>query len=178
MSRQATLFALKGVVVIERIKEQNDKLRNPNVNNGEKIKILKELAQKKPATEIIIETGIGKTVRGLSKETEQQLGREAAKVYKLWKKEIQRRENLRRIDVAYDKDTRDSRKSHKRLLRQSGVKGQEFIEALEELIFVKCGKLVNRRYRRMINNAACELRRNKTLDDPAQLVKIVVAKYE
>ena len=96
----------------------------------------------------------------------------------MWKDEVKRRENLKPLQVDYDQDTKQARKSFKCILRQSN-KSQEFINQLEEEIFKENNKLINKRYRIMVNNCICELRReeNQRICDPKELINKVIEKY-
>ena len=68
--KQASLFSLRGVVVVEELQRQKKQLQDNNLSLDKKEEILLQLAAKKPSTKLIIETGIGRTVRRLSKESE------------------------------------------------------------------------------------------------------------
>ena len=63
--KQRRLKNLRGVVVLEDIEAFVKKLKDSEVENQEKVKILKKLLDKQPSTEIIVESGIGKVVKKL-----------------------------------------------------------------------------------------------------------------
>jgi len=63
------LFELKGVVVLEKLYEYKDALLDPKLDSDEKIKILNELIEKQPSTEIIQSSKIGKVIRKLAENT-------------------------------------------------------------------------------------------------------------
>ena len=63
------LFELKGVVVLEKLHEYRESLKDPDVSPEEKIKILNELIEKQPSTQIISSSKIGKVIRRLRQDT-------------------------------------------------------------------------------------------------------------
>jgi hypothetical protein len=63
------LFELKGVVVLEKLYEYKDALLNPELDPEEKMKILNELLEKQPSTQIIQSSKIGKVIRKLAENT-------------------------------------------------------------------------------------------------------------
>ena len=63
--RQRRLSDLQGVVVLKDLEKSVKKLKDPNVEDEEKLKILKTLRRKQPSTEIIKSTGVGKVLRKL-----------------------------------------------------------------------------------------------------------------
>ena len=63
--KQRRLNDLRGVVVLEDIEDFVIKLKSSDVDNQEKVKILKKLLKKQPSTEIIVKSGIGKVVKSL-----------------------------------------------------------------------------------------------------------------
>ena len=66
-NRQSTLHSLPGVVVLEEIQEANEILQSEHVGEEKKIHLLTSLRGKRPAKEILLRVGIGRTVRELSK---------------------------------------------------------------------------------------------------------------
>ena len=74
--RQRTLNSLRGVVVLEDIEAFVTKLESSEVDNDEKLKILKKLLKKQPSTQIITDSGIGKVVKKLMlKEQDPEIAR-------------------------------------------------------------------------------------------------------
>merc|ERR1711936_1378867 len=63
--RQRRLSDLQGVVVLEDLEKSVKKLKDPKVEDEEKLKILKALRNKQPSTEIIKSTGVGKILKKL-----------------------------------------------------------------------------------------------------------------
>ena len=146
--KQASLFSLRGVVVVEELQRQKKQLQDKNLSLDKKEEILLQLAAKKPSTKLIIETGIGRTVRRLSKESEA-----AKKVYDLWRGEVEKRESLKErgpIDVTCDADTNAWRSRAKRLIRDAGVTDPQVLTELEKHLFDATGHLINTAYRRTV----------------------------
>ena len=146
--KQASLFSLRGVVVVEELQRQKKQLQDKNLSLHKKEEILLQLAAKKPSTKLIIETGIGRTVRRLSKESEA-----AKKVYNLWRSEVEKRESLKErgpIDVTCDADTNAWRSRAKRLIRDAGVTDPQVLTELEKHLFDATGHLINTAYRRTV----------------------------
>ena len=90
--RQKTLFQLKGVVVIEELERAVSYLNDPAVTDRDKTLQLVQLGQKRPATELIIKTGIGKVVRKLTKHDDEAIAKAANDVYAFWRADIERKE--------------------------------------------------------------------------------------
>ena len=63
------MFELKGVVVLEKLYEYKDALLDPELDPEEKMKILNELIEKQPSTQIIQSSNIGKVIRKLAENT-------------------------------------------------------------------------------------------------------------
>ena len=146
--KQASLFSLRGVVVIEELQRQKKQLKDKNLSLDRKEEILRQLAAKKPSTKLIIETGIGRTVRKLSKESEA-----ARKVYDLWRSEVEKRESLKErgpIDVSCDADTNAWRSRAKRMIGDAGVTGADVQSDLEKNLFDATRHLINSTYRRTV----------------------------
>ena len=146
--KQASLFSLRGVVVIEELQRQKKQLKDKNLSLDRKEEILRQLAAKKPSTKLIIETGIGRTARKLSKESEA-----ARKVYDLWRSEVEKRESLKErgpIDVSCDADTNAWRSRAKRMIGDAGVTGADVQSDLEKNLFDATRHLINSTYRRTV----------------------------
>ncbi len=146
--RQASLFSLSGVVVVEELRRQRDKLADQVVDQDEKKAILSKLKAKRPATKLIIETGIGRTVKKLSKSLP-----EAREVYDIWRREVERREELKErgsVDVLCDADTTAWRERAKRLIASAGVGDPVAVSSIEKLLFDRTNHLLNVKYRRAV----------------------------
>ena len=102
---QSSLFSLKGVVVVEDLVKAKNLLRDEDVDPKRKVRVLRQLGEKKPSTELLETTGIGRTVRRLSKEGEGEVKKVATKVYITWKQAVEKRVELShtKIEVACDK---------------------------------------------------------------------------
>ena len=146
--KQASLFSLRGVVVIEELHRQNKQLKDKTLSLQRKEEILLQLAAKKPSTKLIIETGIGRTVRRLSKESDA-----ATKVYDLWRNEVEKRESLKErgpIDITCDAETNAWRRKARRLICDTGVTDANVLADLEKNIFDATGHLINITYRKTV----------------------------
>ena len=102
---QSSLFSLKGVVVVEDLVKAKNLLRDEDVDPERKVKVLRQLGEKQPSTELLETTGIGRTVRRLSKEAEGEVKKVATEVYITWKQAVEKRVELshNKIEVACDK---------------------------------------------------------------------------
>jgi hypothetical protein len=157
--KQTNLFALSGVVVVEEIRRQNDRLNCADVDAEEKVRILRELAEKKPATEILVDSGIGRTVRRLAKSSAADVAREAGRVYAAWKAEVERREGLRArgpLEVRCDLDTR-RRRDRARSAIADVVGAADLATRLEKALFDRCkhvtgGRAYDRGLRRIVRD--------------------------
>ena len=56
-------------MVLEKLHEYRESLKDPDVSPEEKIKILNELIEKQPSTQIISSSKIGKVIRRLRQDT-------------------------------------------------------------------------------------------------------------
>jgi len=177
-SRQSTLQSLAGVVVIEDIEEAKQKLESPNETVGKKIEILKKLKNKKPAKEVLLQTGIGKTVRKLGKapcgedQSEKLLQTLSYEVYRLWRKELERKVELTRnkIEVKSDKETETRRSSAESLILsalQRGKTSQESLgvisQELEREVLGRSNNLVGTNYKRTVRRLVFGLRGDQGL---------------
>ena len=61
---QSSLFSLKGVVVVEDLVKAKNLLRDEDVDPERKVKVLRQLGEKQPSTELLETTGIGRTDSG------------------------------------------------------------------------------------------------------------------
>ena len=159
--KQASLFSLKGVVVIEELRKQKKLLEDKNLSHSEREDILSSLANKKPSTKLIIETGIGRTVRRLSKESET-----AKKVYNLWRSEIERRESLKErgpIDVQCDAGTNAWRDKARHMIGDAGVTDANVLQELEKKLFDATGHIINTTYRRAVRRMVFACKHNPGL---------------
>ena len=102
---QSSLHSLKGVVVVEDLVRAKKLLKEEDVEEERKVRVLRELGEKRPSTELLESTGIGRTVRKLSEEGEGEVKREATKVYRSWRDTVEKRVELShtKIEVRCDK---------------------------------------------------------------------------
>ena len=158
--KQTRLANLSGVVILEDLRRQHQQLKNPEVTQAEKVRVLKSLASKKPSTDILIETGIGKTVRKLSKQSsDPEVAQEAEKVYQLWLQEVEKRETLIErgpLEVLCDLKTQNWREKCREFLRASLLKESSSVDSslvselagtIEKELFDQCQPLKNSKAR-------------------------------
>ncbi|XP_076307562.1 transcription elongation factor A N-terminal and central domain-containing protein 2-like [Tachypleus tridentatus] len=81
-TKQATLESLKGVVIIEDIIRHKIILELRDQTTNDLLKSLMELDKKQPSKEILISTGIGRTVHKLCKHKEIEVASLAQKIYR------------------------------------------------------------------------------------------------
>lgn len=183
-SKQSTLQSLAGVVVIEDIEEAKQILESSSESVDKKIEILRKLKNKKPAKEVLLQTGIGKTVRKLGKapcgeeQSEKLLQTLSYEVYRLWRKELERKVELTRnkIEVKSDKETETRRSSAESLILSALQKvetNQENLglisQEVEREVLVRCNNLVGTNYKRTVRRLVFGLRGDQGLT--RQLVK-------
>lgn len=159
--RQSTLHSLPGVVVLEEIEEANEILQSEHVNEGKKIDILTSLRRKRPAKEILIRVGIGRTVRKLSKlESASSLLRElSGQVYKVWREHIEEtvERGIKTVQVQSDTETYRLRTAASKFVSHSlysetqklTPKQKYLVESIEKEVFARSNKLVNKTYRQL-----------------------------
>jgi len=168
---QSTLQSLAGVVVIEDFVQAKISLEDKSVTSEKKIEILKQLLNKNPSKEVLIQVGIGRTVRKLRKELpdegesdEKQIkvAKLSEKVYRKWRHELERKVELKHnpIRVKCDQETERLRSAAVKFIlatfEDSGSEPtsnkeeiQSLSESLEVELFNCSNKLVNTKYRRL-----------------------------
>ena len=112
--RQRRLSDLQGVVVLKDLEKSVKKLKDPNVEDEEKLKILKTLRRKQPSTEIIKSTGVGKVLRKLLRNSasSSEVVDAAQDLEHYWKNLVERRVELsfgNKPEVATDLETQTIR---------------------------------------------------------------------
>ena len=156
--RQRTLFNLKGVVVLEDLESAVEKLNNLEIEKEEKLKILKKLSAKQPSTQIIISTGIGKTIKKLTKSSDSELANAAQLVKSNWKSLVERRVELslgNKTEVATDLETQTIREKARALFFKSYREVKlETLQNLEKKFFSHFKPCIGVRYRRAIRKVA------------------------
>lgn len=172
-AKQSTLESLAGVVVLEDLRSKKELLENKDTSKESKIKALKELSSKKPCKEVLVQVGIGKTVKNLSKEaSDPDVKRLAGEVYLAWRRELERRVEAEqnRIQVLSDLETERLRAASKKFLFSAlsakNIKNAEKLaSAAEEEIFSKSKKLVGKNYRRLSRRVVFHLRGANNLSE-------------
>jgi len=164
---QSTLQSLAGVVVIEDFIKAKNSLEDKSETCEKKIEILKQLLNKNPSKEVLIQVGIGKTVRKLRKEVEAgsddkliTVAKLSEKVYRKWRNELERKVELKHnpVRVKCDQETERLRSAAVKFIlaalqdseKQSvNEEKQSLSERLELELFNQSNKLVNSFYRRL-----------------------------
>ncbi|XP_013785380.1 transcription elongation factor A N-terminal and central domain-containing protein 2-like isoform X2 [Limulus polyphemus] len=158
-TKQATLESLKGVVVIEEIIRHKTILELRDQTTTELIKSLMELSKKQPSKEILISTGIGRTVHKLCKHKEMEVVNLAQKIYQEWKKHVLSKHNQPLLEVRCDLKTQEFRQTARKwLVKALGEQEDgQLAEALEREIFHISGRLVKGMYRRHVRKVVFTL---------------------
>ncbi|XP_037798031.1 transcription elongation factor A N-terminal and central domain-containing protein 2-like [Penaeus monodon] len=136
--KQSTIESLKGVVIIEDLERAKIVLERSDTKEELKIDTLKHLRKKKPAKEVLVKTGLGKTVYKLSKSKDEAIAAEAKKVYRLWKDHLLSKVGKPVIEVKCDLKTQNFRNSARQMIldglkREDGAEeGQSSDEAKEQ----------------------------------------------
>ena len=108
--RQSTLQSLAGVVVIEEFEEYKIILESDQTPQEKKLTVLNKLFDKNPSKEVLIKTGIGKTVRNLRKIGDpadrkiKEIQKLSDKVYKKWRSELERKVELKHNPITVKSD--------------------------------------------------------------------------
>lgn len=189
---QQKISDLKGVVSIDKFEDVVRQLKDQSVSGKTKITLLRSLRDKKPSTQVIQSTGIGKVVRQLSQGAGDEVQREAQKVYKDWKRlvesRVQKKIAAKHIEVACDEDTTKARQTTVSLLRQALAKANQnrggsssslsdkdkvATTQIEKCLFRLCGNLLNKRYRRAGRKIVFDLTYQKEQLDLCDIDKLV-----
>lgn len=160
--KQARLHQLQGVVVMEDFHEANIQLTSPEVPPTKKIEILRKLQGKKPGKDILKSTGLGRTVHKLCKSPDPEVARLASEVYHHWKSHILHILHRKPIEVKSDLETEKARHSAQKFLNM-GLNNTILAEQLENCVFKKCKKLINKTYNRVIRKIHFTLKNNEEL---------------
>ena len=161
--RQRRLSDLQGVVVIEDLEKSVKILKDPNVEDEEKLKVLKALRKKQPSTEILISTGVGKILKKLiRKENSTTEVVEAAQVLKnYWKKLVERRVELSlgdKPEVATDLETQTIREKARALFFKTYREENEIkidtLQTLERKFYRHFKPCIGVSYRKAIRRVA------------------------
>jgi len=152
---QRRLKNLRGVVVLEEIKAFVTQLKSSEVGKWEKVKILKKLLGKQPSTEIIVNTGIGKVVKKLTKSSQDPEIAKAARHVKIrWQNLIERRIDLKtgeKPEVISDLQTRTTREKALTLFSEKYPNlSKKTLEKLEKALFNRFRPVIGDKYRRSV----------------------------
>ena len=166
--RQRRLSDLQGVVVLEDLEKSVKKLKDPKVEDEEKLRILKALRKKQPSTEIIKSTGVGKILNKLIQNSSSSTNTisaevvEAAQVLKNhWKRLIERRVELSlgdKPEVATDLETQTIREKARALFfktyREESEIKIETLQSLERKFYRHFKPCIGVSYRKAIRRVA------------------------
>ncbi|KAK7079463.1 Transcription elongation factor A N-terminal and central domain-containing protein 2 [Halocaridina rubra] len=114
--KQATIESLSGVVIIEDLERAKIILGRSDTSVELKVDTLQSLRQKNPAKEVLLKTGIGKTVHKLCKHENEQIAKEATGVYKKWKESVLSKVSRPLMEVECDQKTKDFRNLARQML--------------------------------------------------------------
>lgn len=183
IGKQRTLESLSGVVVIEDIKKYKVLLENCGTSADKKIDILKKLNQKSPATQILIDTAIGKTVNRLRKSQNSEVAESAEILYNNWKQILERRVELSstKIEVKFDRETERVRSASRKFIETSLNNNQvrnckQIAEEFEKQVYLTSNKRVGKVYRKLSRKLVFELKNQKYSDIcfDSQVIKTII----
>ena len=186
--RQRRLSDLQGVVVLKDLEKSVKKLKDPNVEDEEKLKILKTLRKKQPSTEIIKSTGVGKVLRKLLRNStsSSEVVDAAQDLEHYWKNLVERRVELsfgNKPEVATDLETQNIREKARALFfkayREENEIKIDILQTLERKFYRHFKPCIGVSYRKAIQRVAAnpsaylEFLKAENLDE---IVSKVVAK--
>ena len=161
--RQRRLSDLQGVVVLKDLEKSVKKLKDPNVEEEEKLKILKTLRKKQPSTEIIKSTGVGKVLRKLLRNSasSSKVVDAAQDLEHYWKNLVERRVELsfgNKPEVATDLETQTIREKARGLFfkayREENEIKIDILQTLERKFYIHFKPCIGVSYRRAIRRVA------------------------
>ena len=161
--RQRRLSDLQGVVVLKDLEKSVKKLKDPNVEDEEKLKILKTLRKKQPSTEIIKSTGVGKVLRKLLRNStsSSEVVEAAQDLEHYWKKLVERRVELslgNKPEVATDLETQTIREKARALFfkayREENEIKIDILQTLERKFYRHFKPCIGVSYRKAIQRVA------------------------
>ena len=161
--RQRRLSDLQGVVVLKDLEKSVKKLKDPNVEEEEKLKILKTLRKKQPSTEIIKSTGVGKVLRKLLRNSasSSKVVEAAQELEDYWKNLVERRVELsfgNKPEVATDLETQTirekARASFFKTYREENEIKIDILQTLERKFYIHFKPCIGVSYRRAIRRVA------------------------
>ena len=161
--RQRRLSDLQGVVVLKDLEKSVKKLKDPNVEDEEKLKILKTLRRKQPSTEIIKSTGVGKVLRKLLRNStsSSEVVDAAQDLEHYWKNLVERRVELsfgNKPEVATDLETQNIREKARALFfkayREENEIKIDILQTLERKFYRHFKPCIGVSYRKAIQRVA------------------------
>ena len=161
--RQRRLSDLQGVVVLKDLEKSVKKLKDPNVEDEEKLKILKTLRKKQPSTEIIKSTGVGKVLRKLLRNSasSSKVVDAAQDLEHYWKNLVERRVELsfgNKPEVATDLETQNIREKARALFfkayREENEIKIDILQTLERKFYRHFKPCIGVSYRKAIQRVA------------------------
>ena len=161
--RQRRLSDLQGVVVLKDLEKSVKKLKDPNVEEEEKLKILKTLRKKQPSTEIIKSTSVGKVLRKLLRNStsSSEVVDAAQDLEHYWKNLVERRVELsfgNKPEVATDLETQNIREKARALFfkayREENEIKIDILQTLERKFYRHFKPCIGVSYRKAIQRVA------------------------
>lgn len=169
--RQRSLFELKGVVKLGELERQHALVQDPHADQAELTAILRAWLNKSPSTAVIQSTGVGRTVRRLSKSSavNAEVRAAAAEVYNHWRAQVEKRVELQSrgpLEVECDRPTSNWRDKARHLIDQAvnaaGHPSPDLAVRLEKTVFEACRHVIGHRYRRCVRKMVLTLRNAST----------------
>ncbi|XP_064089588.1 transcription elongation factor A N-terminal and central domain-containing protein 2-like [Macrobrachium nipponense] len=189
--KQATIESLTGVVIIEVLERAKVVLERSDVTEELKLDTLESLKRKNPAKEILVKTGIGKTVHKLCKDKNEKIAAMAKEVYLKWKENVLSKVNRPLIEVQCDQKTQNFRRIARQMIlgslrtkhsmgdeekskeKKKKSKGESstskkdcddtLAEFIEREVYQTTNRKCNNSYRRTIRKLVFTLRHNHEL---------------
>jgi len=117
--KQKTIESLGRVIIIEEFNRCKGILSEENVSKERLMETFKSLLSKTPSRKILKETKLGHIINNYRKHEDPDVKAIARKTYTKWKVFIRHHENLKPIEVRYDKKTEEFRENvRKQIVRR------------------------------------------------------------
>ncbi|XP_003748416.1 transcription elongation factor A N-terminal and central domain-containing protein 2 [Galendromus occidentalis] len=164
---QKRLRDLKGVVILEDIRKAKSFLTDSASTDELLEKTLRNLAKKIPGRDILLETGIGKSVRKLTKHENLSVQAAAKKVFDLWKDHVIHKAKQQKQEVKFDLESQRLRDIARRWFAEalSTTAQDDVVIRLENTIFYSCKRILTAPYRRSCRQIAHKLRKDVILQN-------------